>query len=93
MAGRLDLKLDYAAIGAVLRDPEMGAACADAAQAVAGVMRARGVRSVTVSTYTTDRAAASVTMSASAEGQELKYGTLTDAAESLGLEVGRGGKV
>lgn len=82
------LGLDYAAIGAVLRSAELGDVVADAADAIASEMRSRGV-SATVSRYITDRAAASVTVPESAAGMELKYGTLTDAAEALGFEVGR----
>lgn len=80
------LHLDYGALGEVLRSADLGGAMADAAGAVASELRSRGI-DATVETYTTDRAAASVSMPLEAEGMELKYGTLTDAARAAGFEV------
>lgn len=85
----VDLHLDYAALGAVIRDPEMGALMLDAARSVSDALQSRGI-DATVSSYVTDRAAAAVTMPVSAEASELKYGTLSDAARAAGYTVSGG---
>lgn len=85
-----DFELDRAGIGEILRSDDMASAVRAAADAVADNLRARGVDAVYVDTYTTDRAAASVTIPFSA-GDELKNGRLIDAATAAALDVRSGG--
>lgn len=79
-------ELDYAGVGEILRSPEMAAAVAEAAGAVAAELNQRGVATVYVDHYVTDRAAASVTVPAS-RASELVSGRLLDAATRAGLDV------
>lgn len=78
---------DGQGIGEILRGAPMAAAVAAAAEAVADELRARGVETVYVDYYTTDRAAAAVSIPSSV-GAELKSGRLLDAASAAGLEIG-----
>lgn len=78
---------DSKGIGEILRDAPMAAAVAAAAEAVADELRARGVDTVYIDYYVTDRAAAAVSIPASV-GAELKSGRLLDAASAAGLEIG-----
>lgn len=84
-----DFELDRAGIGEILRSDEMASAVRAAADAVADNLRARGVADVYVDTYTTDRAAASVTIPFSYD-DELKNGRLIDAATVAALDVRSG---
>ena len=83
-----ELVLDYGAIGRLLRGAPMQGLMAEAAHAVAAVaIGGEGVERVWVDTYTTDRGAAAVTIAVTGgEDSELKYGILSDAALSVGLE-------
>ena len=93
MAARL--RLDHAGIEEMLKSAEVAGVIDDAAAAVAsGVSEtARDGQAVPVEvdSYTTDRAAAGVTMAHPAGlGIEAKRGTLSRAAAAAGLEVSAG---
>ncbi|GAA4981243.1 hypothetical protein [Actinopolymorpha pittospori] len=89
------VRLDHAGIAEVLRSGEVRAALDDLAGTVAGNASsspewqryaARG--EVRVASYTTDRAAAAVTLAhPGGLGMQAKHGTLTRAAGAAGLEV------
>lgn len=83
-----ELHLSYDAIGDLLRGPLMQGLMAETANNVAAIALAgEGVERVWVDTYTTDRGAAAVTIAVrGGENAELKYGILSDAALSAGLE-------
>lgn len=89
------LKLDHAGIAAVLKSAEVGDAVASLADKVAArvrddaAVRRNGVEGhVVVDEYTTDRSAASVTITHPAGlPLEAKHGVLTRAAGDEGLEV------
>jgi hypothetical protein len=82
--GDVELHLDYDGIGQILRSSEMAGAIGEIANGIAADVD--GV----VSTYTTDRAAASVTVSGrNALDRELIEGRLADAARARGLDVNR----
>jgi hypothetical protein len=86
LPGGIVINFDYRGIGEIARSPWLQGLVADAAHAVAGQL---GGDDVFVDTYTTDRAAASVTVYGSrAVSDELLTGRITDAALSVGLEVG-----
>ena len=89
MSAGFELHLDYAAVGAVLRSPELGGLMGDIADQVAANVPGDATRTF-VDRYTTDRAAASVTVVDWSAAHELKYGDLFDAAAAAGLEVHRG---
>ena len=83
-----EVGLHYDGIAKILRSGAMAGAMAEAANAVAAELAGAGVETVWVDTYTTDRRAASVTIpDYKAEGMEAKYGTLSEAALAVGLEV------
>lgn len=90
---RSDIRLDHAGIAAVLKSSGMAALVASAAEGVASSARqapelARHEARVEVSTGTTDRAAASVTIAhPGGLGMQAKHGTLTRAAGAAGLDV------
>lgn len=88
LEGGGELVTDYAAIGKLLRGAPMQGLMAEAAHAVAGVAGSgEGVERVWVETYTTDRGAAAVTIAVrGGDDAEVKYGILSDAALSVGLE-------
>lgn len=88
LPGGGELHLDYAAIGKFLKSPGMRGLMAEAANAVAAIaLGGEGVERVWVETYTTDRGAASVTIAVrGGNDAEVKYGILSDAALSAGLE-------
>lgn len=83
-----ELHLDYDAIGKLLKGPLMQGLMAEAANAVAAIaLGGEGVQTVWVDTYTTDRGAAAVTIAVrGGDDAEVKYGILSDAALSAGLE-------
>jgi len=87
---KVDIKLDSAGIGQVLRSPEVGAVVAATAAAVrtaAAALLPPGT-DVVVDSYTTDRAAASVTIrDAQGKKWQARDGVLTRAAAAQGLEV------
>lgn len=86
MARDVDLHLDYGALGAILRGGDVAALMAARANSVAASVL--GGRAVTVNTYVTDRAAASVTV-VDYDVIELERltGRLANAARGAGLEV------
>jgi len=86
VATRVQIKLDYKGIGEMLK-VDMRETVDELADQVAARVDARG-EPVEVRKYTTDRAAASVTI-ASVAGLAIqaKHGALTQAAASVGLEV------
>jgi dihydroxyacetone kinase len=85
MALGVELHLDYAALGAILRSPEMEAVVESAALAAASL-----IEGAIVNTYVTDRAAASITIFGdNAFDYELLNGVLADAARTVRLEVNR----
>lgn len=87
----VEVRLDYKGIGEVMRSAAIQGVMAEAANALAQELGARGVDKVYVDTYTTDRGAASVTIpDYKAEGAEAKYGLLSEAARAIGLEVKQG---
>lgn len=88
LEGGGELVLDYQAIGTFLKSPQMRGLMQEAANAVAVIATSgEGVERVWVDTYTTDRGAAAVTIAVKGgEDAELKYGILSDAALSAGLE-------
>ena len=86
------LRLDSAGIAEMLRSADVALAISEAAEGVAGsvheVAHGGEVVPVRVDEYTTDRAAAGVTMAHPAGlGIEAKRGSLSRAAEANGLEV------
>lgn len=98
MAGKV--KLDHGGIAALLKSGEMQALVNEAAEQIAGNIRSQGVTvgafhgageiplPVEVSTMTTDRAHASVTLAHPAGvAVQAKHGALTKAASEVGLPV------
>jgi cobyrinic acid a,c-diamide synthase len=86
----MDLKLDSAGIVAVLNSGEVAAAVAGLAEGIASQVRGQvdAIDGVVVDRYTTDRAAASVTIKdPRAKLWEARDGVLTRAAAGQGLEV------
>lgn len=82
-----EVKLDYEALGRVLKNQLRGPITRLAAQVAARVDVPSDVP-VLVRPYTTDRAAARVTIAhLSGASRQAKDGALTKAAASLGLEV------
>jgi len=83
---RVELHIDYAEVGRILKSPSMADAVGAAASAVQASYGGDG--RVFVDRYTTDRAAAAVTVvKKNAEGSELLTGELLSAARRVGLEV------
>jgi hypothetical protein len=86
----MDLKLDSAGIVAVLNSGEVAAAVAGLAEGIASQVRGQvdAIDGVVVDRYTTDLAAASVTIKdPRAKLWEARDGVLTRAAAGQGLEV------
>lgn len=86
----MDLKLDSAGIVAVLNSGEVAAAVGELAEAIAWEVTGEvdAIDGVVVDRYTTDRAAASVTIKdPRAKLWEARDGVLTRAAAGQGLEV------
>lgn len=84
----MKVKLDYGGVGDMLNSPQVAAAVRALAEDVARNARAAGVLSVDVHSYTTDRAAASVTVSQrNGVALQARDGVLTRAAAAAGLEV------
>lgn len=83
----VQLHLDYRALGDVLRSTAMRNLMTETAQALAQELGNRGVDRVWVNAYTTDRAAASVTIPEHSVDREIRDGLLTNAATAIGLEV------
>lgn len=92
------VKLDRGGISALLKSDGMAGLVASAAEAVAEQVRGQGILvegvpgdvplPVTVSAYTTDRAAASVALAhPSGIAVQAKHGALTKAASAEGLQV------
>jgi hypothetical protein len=89
------VRLDSRGIREVMKSAEMAAEVRDVAEQIADNALSQGHRvssgealPVKVDTYTTDRAAASVTLNHPAGmGMQAKYGVLTKAAGDAGLEV------
>ena len=89
---RNQLRLDSPGILEMLQSSDVALVIAEAAESVASGVRetAHGGETipVVVDEYTTDRAAAGVTMAhAAGIGMEAKHGSLSRAAEGAGLEV------
>lgn len=87
-AFKLD-KLDSPGIAEILKSPAMAAVVRSTAQAVAaGVRQQQPSADVVVDSYTTDRAASSVTVrDLRAKLWQVRDGLLTRAAGGVGLEV------
>jgi hypothetical protein len=87
------VKLDHVGMGAMLKSSEVRSAVLAVAEQVAGNVRAapevvRHDAPVETRTYTTDRAAAAVSIThPGGLGMEAKHGTLTTAAAAAGLQV------
>lgn len=89
------LRLDSGGVAAVLKSGAVASAVTAAADQVADQVRGQGRTvgndddlPVVVDTYTTDRAAASVTLAHPAGlAVQAKHGALTAAAAAVGLEV------
>lgn len=87
------LRLDSKGIGAMLKSAGVASVVESAAEATAanvGAITAHGGETVPVevTTGTTDRAVARVTLThAAGLGLQAKYGTLTKAASAAGLQV------
>lgn len=82
-------RLDHGGIAETLKSAPVAAAVRTLAEQVAGSVRSQkpGV-DVVVDSYTTDRAAASVTIrDVRARGWQVRDGVLTRAASGAGLEV------
>jgi hypothetical protein len=90
---RMKIKLDHGGVAAVLTSGEVASAIGDLTESVAANAGGWETNSgepipVVTSTYTTDRAAGSVTLAhPAAMPLQAKYGVLTDAAAQAGLEV------
>ena len=85
--GKAKVELDYEALGRVLKKQLRGPMTRLAAEIAANVDVPSGVP-VTVRPYTTDRAAAAVTIAhPSGVAEQAKHGALTKAAARLGVEV------
>lgn len=84
----MDVELDHDGIAEMLKSAEWAALMKDTANEVAGNVRSETDAEVKVDAYTTDRAAASVTI-LDPRGAELQArdGILTRAAAAAGLEV------
>lgn len=79
---------DSSGIERILKSPEIAAAIREKADEVASEVRARTDAEVVVDTYTTDRAAASVTIrDVRGRWLEARHGVLSRAAAAAGLEV------
>ncbi len=95
MARGLPVRLDHRGISHMLKASAMSAAVGDFAKSVAANVESQGLTvssgdalPVEIESYTTDRAAWSVTLAhAAGLGMQAKYGALTKAAASAGLEV------
>lgn len=89
------VRLDRRGVGAVLKSSGVRREVDALAETVADNVRAQGLTvsdgselPVTVSSYTTDRAAAAVTIThAAGIAMQAKHGVLTKAAAAAGLEV------
>lgn len=91
------VRVYYPGVSEVLRSSEVAALVQDAAEEVAAHAQAQGHLAsdgplpIVVSTYETDRAAATVDIRHPAGlGMQAKYGVLTQAAGAAGLEVSGG---
>lgn len=89
---RTKLRLDSPGILEVLKSADVASLVADTADSVASnvseTVRSGEPLPVKVATYTTDRAAAGVTLAHPAGlGMEAKHGSLSKAAAAAGLEV------
>lgn len=85
-----DFELDHAGIAEILKSSGVRAVVSAAASSIASAVRSSEPEAddVVVDNYTTDRAAASVTVrDVRAKGWQAKNGLLTRAAASAGLEV------
>jgi hypothetical protein len=96
-----NVKLNHAGVAAILKSGEMAALVSGAAEEIANNVRAQGQKvgafeggegeidlPVTVTPYTTDRAAASVALAHPAGiAVQAKHGVLTRAAAAAGLDV------
>lgn len=81
-------KLHRAGIASILKSAEMAAMVGDAARKIAADAEASSGLLVEVTTYTTDRAGAAVTITdPKALASQAKHGTLTRAAGAIGVEV------
>lgn len=80
-------ELDYAAIGVILRSPEVRAAITELANQVVANLNAEG-EPVVIRQYTTDRAAVAVSIE-SPKGllMQVEDGVLTKAAAAVGLQI------
>lgn len=89
MAGVDNFKLDHGGIAAVLKSAPVASAVRAIAEQVAGGVRSQKPGTdVVVDSYTTDRAAASVTIrDVRAQLWQVRDGVLTRAAAAAGLEV------
>lgn len=89
----MKITIDYAGIGEILKSREMAAAIDDLADDIAagvrdGIADPDIAAAVGVESYTTDRAAAAVTIAHPAGlAIQAKHGALTRAAAAAGLDV------
>lgn len=82
------VRLDHAGIAEILKSSAMRDLVRDAAEQIAGDVHVDANDGVVVDEYTTDRAAASVTIrDPRAALWQARDGTLTRAAAAVGLEV------
>lgn len=82
-------KINRSGVSAILKRAETARIVKSAADRTAAESQARTEFPVEVDTYTTDRAAASVTIAHPAgAAEQAKNGTLTRGASSAGLDVG-----
>lgn len=93
---RSRITLDHEGLAEILKSDEVAGIVGRAAERTAGKVRSastiqRHGAEVVVDHYTTDRAAASVTIKhPGGRNMEAKYGTLTGGAAAAGLEVSDG---
>lgn len=86
-SGGGELRIDYPALGKIMRSPGVQALLNVKATAMLAALSSSG-RGWTAR-YTSDRAVVAITVGirGGAENAELKYGALSDAAASAGLEI------
>lgn len=84
----MDVDLDHAGIAQLLKSAPMQSLVRDAAEQIAGNVNVPAIDGVVVDEYSTDRAAASVTIrDPRAALWQARDGALTRAAAAIGVEV------
>lgn len=92
---KLNVKLDHGGVASLLKSGPMQAMVQGVAEEIANNVRSQGITvasgtplPVTVTTYTTDRAAASVAIAhAAGVAVQAKHGALSKAASAAGVSV------